>query len=210
LKISRRNFLKLSGLAALSGTLASKLGCAPDEPPTPTPVDPTPIVDDPEELWIQYAQTVHSICPICGVGCGVLSYVEDDSIVAVDGDPDHPINEGTLCSKGITLYNMYYVYDEKGDPVVNNQRVTKVLYRAPRASEWEEVDWDWALEEMAQRIKQTRDDFFEETNEEGVTVNRCPAFVWLGSAMITNEENYLFHKFCRAHGILNIDHCARL
>lgn len=206
MRISRRNFLKLSGLAALTGSLAAKLGCRPDEDPT----DPVPIVDDAEDLRIQFAETVITVCGFCGVGCGVLCFTENGEIVATDGDPDHPINEGTLCSKGAAVYNMYYTYDEKGNPIQNPNRITQVLYRAPKASDWEVKDWDWALTEMAKRIKKTRDDFYEEMNAEGVTVNRCTALMWLGSAMCNNEENYLYQKFCRAHGILNIDHCARL
>lgn len=195
----------LSG-AAITASLAAKLGCAPKEEPV-TPPEPT---DEIVETRIQYAQTSSAICPICGVGCGVLCYVEDGKIVAIEGDPDHPINEGSLCSKGSALYNMYYTYDEKGEPVQNPQRITKVLYRAPKAKDWEVKDWDWALETIAQRIKKTRDEYFEKTNKDGVTVNRCTAIAWLGSAMCNNEENYLFQKFCRAHGLLNVDHCARL
>lgn len=213
MKLSRRNFLKLSGLAALTGSLAAKLGCAPEEEPTPTPIDdePTPVVDDAEELRIQYAETITTVCPFCGVGCGMLCFVENGQLIGTEGDSDNPINEGTLCSKGDALFNMAYVYDEiQGEPVPNPARLTKVLYRAPKASEWEEVEWDWALENMVDRIKKTRDEYFEETDENGVTVNRCRALAWLGSAVCNNEENYLFHKFARAMGIINLDHCARL
>ncbi|RQD77682.1 MAG: twin-arginine translocation signal domain-containing protein [Candidatus Syntrophonatronum acetioxidans] len=211
MNISRRNFLKLSGLAALTGTLAAKLGCAPDEPtPTPDPDDPTPVVDDPEELWVQYADTVTQICSYCGVGCGVLCYVEDGKIINVDGDPDHPVSEGTLCSKGSALFEKYYEYDEKGNAIVSPQRMQKVLYRAPKATDWEERDWDWAIEEIARRFKDTRDEYFKETNEAGDTVNRCEALAWIGSAKCNNEENYLYRKFVAATGIVNNDHCARL
>lgn len=211
MKISRRNFLKLSGLAALTGTLAAKLGCAPDEQPTPTdPDDPTPVIDEPEELWVQYADTVTNICSYCGVGCGVLCYVEDGKIINVDGDPDHPVSEGTLCSKGSALFEKYYQYDEKGNAIVSPQRMTKVLYRAPNATDWEERDWDWAIEEIARRFKDTRDEYFKETNDAGETVNRCEALAWIGSAKCNNEENYLYRKFVAATGIVNNDHCARL
>jgi len=85
-----------------------------------------------------------------------------------------------------------------------------VLYRAPRAAEWKEVDWDFALKHIAQRIKETRDSTFERVDENGVTVNRTRAIAHLGSATCTNEENYLYHKLIRSLGIINIDHCARL
>ncbi|MEW5920997.1 MAG: hypothetical protein AB1796_08665 [Bacillota bacterium] len=210
MKVSRRNFLWIAG-AAVSGTLAAKLGCAPKQPPVepgvPEPADQPVIAED---LRIQYAKTVTTVCSICGVGCGVLCYVENGKIVATEGDPDHPVSEGSLCSKGSALFNQYYVYNEKGEAVPNPQRLTKVLYRAPKAKDWEVKDWNWALETMAQRIKKTRDEYFTEKNAAGATVNRCTALAWLGSAMCTNEENYLFQKLGRALGITNLDHCARL
>ncbi len=210
MRISRRNFLKLSGLAALTGTLASKLGCAPDDPPSEDPDEkPEPTVDA-EELRVNYETTITQICSICGVGCGVLSFVEDGKIVGTEGDPDHPISEGTLCSKGSALYNMYYTYDGKGNAVENPQRMTKVLYRAPKATDWEEKDWDWAIEKIARLTKDTRDKHFKETNANGEVANRCEALAWVGSAMCNNEENYLYRKFVAANGIVNLDHCARL
>ena len=210
MRISRRNFLKLSGLAALTGTLASKLGCAPDDPPPEDPDEkPEPTVDA-EDFRVEYADTVVNVCSFCGVGCGVLCYVEDGKIVSVDGDPDHPISEGTLCSKGGALINKYYEYDEQGNAVVSPQRMKKVLYRAPKATDWEEKDWDWAIEEIAKRVKGTRDEHFKETNDAGETVNRCEALAFIGSAKCNNEENYLYRKFVAATGIVNNDHCARL
>jgi formate dehydrogenase major subunit len=131
-------------------------------------------------------------------------------LVGTEGDPDNPINEGSLCSKGSSVFNMAYIYDDSGRKIPNPSRVTQVLYRAPYASDWEVKDWDWALETIAQRIKQTRDETFERVDSNGVTVNRTTALAWLGSAMCNNEENYLFHKLAKALGIINIDHCARL
>lgn len=208
MKISRRNFLKLSGLAALTGTLAAKLGCQPDDPDDPDV--PGPPVDDAEPLRVNYQTAVTSVCSFCGVGCGVLCFVEDGKMVGTEGDPDHPVSEGTLCSKGGAIFNKYYDYDEKGNAIVNPQRVQKVLYRAPKATDWEEKDWDWAIEEIAKRFKKTRDDYFKETNDAGQLVNRCEALAWVGSAMCNNEENYLYRKFLAATGIVNQDHCARL
>ncbi len=212
MKISRRNFLWAAG-AVVTGTLAAKLGCSPKEPP----IEPTTPGEEPtvapsfkEDLRIQYAQTVTSICSYCGVGCGVLCFVEDGKIVAIEGDPDNPINEGSLCSKGSAVFNKYYIYDEKGNAVVNPQRVQKVLYRAPRSSNWEEKSWDWAINEIAKRFKATRDATFKEKNAAGAIVNRTEAIAWIGSAMCNNEENYIYRKFVAATGIVNQDHCARL
>jgi formate dehydrogenase major subunit len=197
MKISRRNFLWISG-AVITGSLALKLGLSPKETVKTA------------GLRIQYAESSTTICPFCGVGCGIICYVENGKVVGTEGDPDHPINEGALCSKGSALYNMAYVYDEKGEPQVNPKRLTQVLYRAPYATDWEVKDWDWALETIAQRIKETRDATFEQKDSDGVTVNRSKSLAWLGSAMCNNEENYLFHKLAKALGIINIDHCARL
>lgn len=215
MKVSRRNFLWITG-AAVTGTLAAKLGCAPQEEPPVEPAkpddpaqpDPAPVVA--EDLRIKYASTVSSVCSYCGVGCGVLCYVEDGKLVSVEGDPDHPISEGALCSKGAALFEKYYQYDEKGNAIVSPQRVQKVLYRAPGATDWEEKSWDWAIPEIARRIKDTRDETFKEKNAAGQTVNRSEALAWIGSAKCNNEENYLYRKFVAAMGIVNNDHCARL
>ena len=144
------------------------------------------------------------------MGCGVICHVQDGELINVEGDPDHPISRGTLCSKGSSLVNMAKVYDEEGESRPNPNRVTKVFYREPYGEQWEVKDWDWALEKIAERIKDTRDRTFEETDEDGVTVNRTTSIAHLGSAMVNNEENYIFHKLVRAMGLVNIDHCARL
>ena len=198
--LTRRSFLKLAGSAAAAATLTGvglrKASASPSEP-----------------LRIKYTKEYHTVCTFCGVGCGVICNVRDGVIVNAEGDPDHPVNEGTLCSKGSSHYNISYIYDEKGNPKPNPKRLTKPLYRAPNSSSYEEVEWDWILENIAQRIKETRDNNFEETASVGgqqVTVNRTEAISWLGSAFCTNEENYLFHKMVRAMGVINVDHCARL
>lgn len=212
MKISRRNFLWVTS-AAVTGTLAAKLGCSPKEPPVESvapgePEKPAPAFT--QDLRVKYTDTVTTVCSYCGVGCGVLCYVENGKIVAVEGDPDHPVSEGALCSKGSALFSKYYVYDEKGNAVVNPQRLTKVLYRAPKSTNWEEKSWDWAIKEIAKRVKATRDATFKEKNAAGATVNRTEAIAWVGSAMCNNEENYLYRKFVAAMGIVNQDHCARL
>jgi formate dehydrogenase major subunit len=197
MKLSRRQFLKVSGTAAATTTLYG--------------IGFRDVAEGSyRQFRLHYAQEITTICPFCSVGCGIICHVRDGQIVNTEGDPDHPINEGTLCSKGSSLFNMSYVYDEKGNAVPNPNRVTQVLYRAPRSSDWEVVDWDWAIRTIADRIKKTRDETFITKNNNGVTVNRTPAISWLGSAMCNNEENYLFHKFARGMGLVNIDHCARL
>ncbi len=194
--LTRRSFLKLAGAATAAATLTgvglNKASASPGEP-----------------LRIKYTKEMQTICTFCGVGCGVICNVRDGVIVNTEGDPDHPINEGSLCSKGSSLFNLSYMFDTKGKVVPNPKRLTKPLYRAPGSSQWEEKSWDWMLTEIARRIKETRDESFETTSN-GVTVNRAPGISWLGSAFCTNEENYLFQKMGRALGIIDLDHCARL
>jgi len=200
MELTRRSFLKLTGATAAAATLTGvglrKASASSGEP-----------------LRIKYAQELHTVCTFCGVGCGVICNVRDGVIVNAEGDPDHPINEGTLCSKGMSHYNVSYIYNEKGKPIPNPNRLTKPLYRAPGASSYEEKDWDWMLDAIAERVKETRDNNYVETVDVGgskVTVNRTEAISWLGSAFCTDEENYLFHKMARAMGVINVDHCARL
>ena len=194
--LTRRSFLKLAGAttaaATLTGVGLNKASASPSEP-----------------LRIKYTKEIHTVCTFCGVGCGVICNVRDGIIVNTEGDPDHPMNEGTLCPKGVSHYNLSYVYDTKGNPVPNPNRLTKPLIRRPGASDWEELEWDEALEIAARRYKETRDEHFIQ-QENGVTVNRTDAISWLGSAFCNNEENYLFKKIIHSTGLVNFDHCARL
>jgi formate dehydrogenase major subunit len=204
MKLSRRNFLKLTGTAAAASVLVGTglKGVAEAAGP----------------VRVHYGREVPTVCTFCGVGCGIICSVQDGVIINAEGDPDHPINEGSLCSKGSSSYNISYIYDSKGRPKPNPSRVTEVLYRAPKSDKWEVKSWEWALPEIAKRIKEQRDGDNAELNKpnfdtvdaNGVTVNRNNALAWIGSAFCTNEENYLFHKMCRAMGVVNLDHCARL
>lgn len=196
MKLSRRSFLKLTGATAAATALA---GAGFQGKAAAT-----------EQIRVYYAREVPTICTFCGVGCGIICSVKDGVVINTEGDPDNPINEGSLCSKGSSLYNISYIYDAKGRPKPNPNRLTRPLYRAPGSDSWEPKDWDWMYEQIVKRIKETRDANFETKDENGVTVNRTNAISWLGSAFCTNEENYLFHKITRALGMVNIDHCARL
>ncbi len=195
--ITRRNFLKLSGFIAGSTLFKFKNNNVLS-------------AEENYDLKIEYGEESTSLCPFCSVGCGIVCHKQDGELINVEGDPDHPISRGTLCSKGSSVRNMSHIFDEEGEPRHNPNRVTNVMYRAPNSDNWEVKDWDWALEKIAERIKETRDETFEETDENGVTVNRTTSIAHLGSAMINNEENYLLHKLTRAIGLVNIDHCARL
>lgn len=167
------------------------------------------ILDEPPALV--WGKEVPTVCCYCSVGCGALCLVENNEVVAVVGDPDNPINEGALCSKGSSLLNLRNIYDRDiGQLTLNPKRVTEVMYRAPNSTNWQTVSWDWAIEQIAQRVKTTRDATFEKTDIKGVTVNRTRGIAHFGSAALDNEENYLLHKMHRAFGVINIDHHARL
>jgi formate dehydrogenase major subunit len=145
------------------------------------------------------ATATTTVCPFCGVGCGQVVSTRDGHVVNIEGDPAHPISEGTLCSKGAAAIQ-----------VVNNpRRLQKVLYRAPRGTRWEEKSWEWALERIATRVKDTRDKTFK-TSVDGRVVNRTEAIACLGGSALDNEEAYLLVKLMRALGLVYVEHQARL
>jgi formate dehydrogenase major subunit len=146
-----------------------------------------------------------TICCFCGVGCGAIVAAQGNRVVNLEGDPEHPINQGSLCSKGLSLAQLHTV-----DGETNPNRLQKVKYRAPGASEWEEKEWDWAIEQIARRIKDTRDEYFIETDSEGRTVNRLEAIASLGGASLDNEECSILIKALRAMGLVYIEHQARI
>jgi formate dehydrogenase major subunit len=139
------------------------------------------------------------------VGCGAIVAAQNGRVLNVEGDPDHPVNQGSLCSKGMALAQLNTV-----DGEINSRRLQKVRYRASGSSEWEEKSWDWALDEIARRIKDTRDAHFMETDGEGRTVNRLEAIGSLGGAALDNEECSLIVKAMRALGLVYIEHQARI
>ncbi|OGW60355.1 MAG: formate dehydrogenase [Nitrospirae bacterium RBG_16_64_22] len=184
--VSRRNFLKLAG-AVSAGSALGGLSMA------------RPIHAYAKDLPTKGAKEVPTLCPYCAVGCGQIAHVRDGKLVNLEGDASHPISRGRLCSKGAATYQM----------TVNDRRLTKVLYRAPGASEWQEKPYDWALQEVAKRFKATRDATFVE-KDGGALVNRCDGIAWIGSACTDNEECYLFAKLARSAGIVSLEHQARL
>jgi formate dehydrogenase major subunit len=184
--ISRRDFLKYSGGTAIAGTLTGL---------TPETADARE-----RENRIKGAKVTTTICPYCAVGCGMIIHTANGKVINIEGDPDHPINRGSLCSKGASLFQV----------ANNTTRATKPMYRAPGASSWKEVEWDWALDEIAQRIKKARDESFVEKNVKGQVVNRCDGIASVGSAALDNEECYIFQKWLRSLGLVYIEHQARI
>lgn len=159
------------------------------------------------ELKISRTTQTHSVCPYCAVGCSVVIHTLGDkarnvkpSVVHIEGDPDSPINRGTLCPKGITLKHF----------VVNDQRLTRPLYRAPGGTEWKVISWEEAVDRMARLIKETRDQGFEVKDSQRREVNRLSNLALIGGCTDTNEINFLLGKFRFALGIVAYENQARL
>lgn len=203
--ISRRDFLKYLGVGAAGTALLEGAGATPAFAGENLPTFEL------GPLKLKKTKETSNGCPYCGCGCSTIVYSENDKVIFIEGDPDSPINEGSLCPKGTALPDIYNIIDKKRQRVLNPGRLTEVLYRAPGSSKWEVKDWDWAIPEIAKRIKKTRDEHFEEKDANGVTVNRTLALCQMGSANINNEEDYLVNKLMRgALGVVDLDHCARL
>lgn len=150
---------------------------------------------------IREARVVKSVCPYCAVGCGLNVYVKDDKVIDIEGNPDSPINHGTLCPKGSATFQY----------TVNPSRLTRVLYRAPYSEHWEEKPLEWAMEQIAQRVKQTRDETFVTRLEDGREVNHTLGIASLGGATLDIEENYVIKKlFSGGLGIVSIENQARI
>jgi formate dehydrogenase major subunit len=163
-----------------------------------------------EGLKTDQTKVARTICPYCSVGCGILLHTRNGELVTASGDTEHPINEGTLCSKGASVMNLRQVPDKNGAYAPNPRRVTQVLYRAPGAANWETKSWDWAISRIAAKVKETRDVTFERKDSAGVTVNRTLALAHIGSAALDNEENYALVKLMRSLGVVRVEHHARL
>jgi formate dehydrogenase major subunit len=159
------------------------------------------------ELKIARTTETRSTCPYCAVSCGVIIHTLGDkaknvepAVVHVEGDPDHPINRGTLCPKGATLR----------DDINNPNRILTPKVRRPGSDHWEEITWDEAIAKIARHIKNTRDRTFVEKNAKGQVVNRTPGIGMIGGCTDTNEFNFLQWKFISALGIPYRDSQARV
>jgi formate dehydrogenase major subunit len=147
------------------------------------------------------AAVSHSVCPYCAVGCSQNVYTKAGQIIDIEGDPDSPINEGTLCPKGANTFQL----------VRNAHRVTTVMYRAPHGTRWEQRTLEWAMSRIARLVKDARDADFVERNAAGITVNHLKTVAHLGGATLDDEENYLIKKlFAGGLGILSIENQARI
>lgn len=188
--VTRRNFLKLSA-AGLAASAFGGLG-----------MSLAPTAAQAQLMKLRKGKETTTICSYCSVGCGLIVTTDEVSkrAINVEGDPDHPINEGALCAKGSSIYQQ----------AENPARITKVRYRAPGATEWEEKPWDWAIEQIAKRVKAVRDATFTEKNAKGQVVNRTEGLASVGSAAMDNEECWIYQAMLRALGLTYIEHQARI
>jgi formate dehydrogenase major subunit len=189
--LSRRDFLRTGA----AGAVLSPLG-----------FDPAPALAQAGGLKISRTTETRSICPYCSVSCGVIVHTRGDGrntrreLVHIEGDPDHPVNQGTLCPKGATLKHY----------VANDRRLAAVRYRAPGATEWSRITWDEAVERIARRIKETRDRDFVARDGKGRTVNRLESLAAIGGCTDTNEFNWLFQKIARSWGVAHLEQQSRI
>jgi len=191
--VSRRNFIKIT---LAGGAPASAFG-----------FDTTPIYAQAQALKISRTSETRSTCPYCSVSCGVIIHTLGDKaknttpqVVHVEGDPDHPINRGTLCPKGSSLEQEIY----------NERRLTQPQVRRPGSDRWEKISWEDAINEIARKVKETRDATFVEKDNRGRTVNRCEGIAWTGGCTDTNEFNYLVVKTMRSLGVCYLENQARV
>jgi formate dehydrogenase major subunit len=193
MNVTRRDFLKVG---TVGGVAATVLG-----------FDLTPAHAQLRELKIARATETRSTCPYCSVSCGVIIYTLGDKaknvtpqVVHVEGDPDHPINRGTLCPKGASLEQ----------DILNPRRLMKPQVRRPGSDHWEDISWDAAIDEIGRKVKKTRDDSFVGQDAKGRTVNRCEGMAFTGGCTDTNEFNFLVVKSMRSLGVCYIENQARV
>jgi formate dehydrogenase major subunit len=190
MKITRRDFLKISS-AATTGLALSGMG-----------LNLAPVQAYSSQLRTKDAKETPSVCCFCAVGCGIVFHTDSKTgrVIYSEGDADHPINQGALCAKGAAAYQI----------ARNDKRIEKVLYRAPNSDKWQEKSWDWALKEIAKRVKRTRDAGFIAKNDKDQVVNRCETITSVGSAAMDNEECWIYQAMLRALGLVYIEHQARI
>jgi formate dehydrogenase major subunit len=196
LEVTRRQFLKGSAAATGGGVFLTAYG-----------FDATAAAAEARQLKIDRAKEVRSVCPYCAVGCSMIAYVLGDggantraTLVHIEGDPDSPINGGTLCPKGASTLQL----------AVNQRRILRPMYRAPGSAEWQDISWNEALDKLARLMKDSRDDNFTVADDDGQTVNRQTGFAFLGGATISNEEGYYAAKLMRSLGTVYIEQQARV
>lgn len=194
-QMSRRQFLRVSG-ATIAGSSLAVLGFTP-----------ATALAEVRQYKLARTTETRNTCPYCSVGCGILMYGLGDgaknaaaSIIHIEGDPDHPVNRGTLCPKGASLVDFIH----------SPSRLLEPEYRAPGSSEWTKISWDKALDRIAKLMKEDRDANFIEQTPDGKTVNRWLTTGMLAASAASNEAGYITHKTIRSLGMLAFDNQARV
>ena len=192
-QFSRRDFLKV-GAAAAGAVGAGGLG-----------FDLARANTVKQTLKIADAKELHSICPYCAVGCSLVAYTRQGAdgktkLLQVEGDPSSPVNEGRLCPKGASAMQL----------ATSSRRVGKPLYRAPGSSKWEEKDWNFVLDKIAQNFKASRDRTFVGSDAGGNVVNRTEGVAFAGGAAFSSEEGYFATKVMRTLGVVHLEQQARV
>ena len=195
MQVTRRQFFKICG-AGLGASSVAYLGFSPE-----------PALAEVRAFKLAHTKESRSICPYCSVSCGVLMHTmgsgaknAHSSIIHIEGDPDNPVNRGTLCPKGAGLLDM----------IKSPHRLTKPEYRAPGSDQWQAISWDEALTKIARLMKDDRDANFTPKNDKGELVNRWISTGFLASSAASNESGYLTHKVVRSLGMAAIDTQARI
>ncbi|MBY0575384.1 MAG: molybdopterin-dependent oxidoreductase [Gallionellaceae bacterium] len=195
MQVTRRQFFKICASGLGSSSLAM-LGFAPGEALAET-----------RNFKLARTTETRNTCPYCSVGCGILIYGLGDKaknvhtkVIHIEGDPDHPVNRGTLCPKGVGLL----------DFVQSPNRLKHPEYRAPGSKEWKRISWDEAFTRISKLMKEDRDKNFIDKNKDGVTVNRWVSTGFLAASASSNESGYITHKVVRSLGMLSFDNQARV
>ena len=193
MKIKRRIFLQLGTVATMSMAFFG-LGCGKKEV--------AKVEDKASSFKLTRTKQTTSICPFCAVGCGLVvnTNLETMRAINVEGDPDHPINKGSLCAKGAASIQL----------TENPDRPSECMWRAPYSDKFEVKPWQWCKERIARLIKDSRDKSFEEKNAKGQVVNRTEGIASMGSAALDNEECWAMQTFMRSLGLVYIEHQARI
>ncbi len=194
MNVTRRGFLKLTA-SGIGATSLAAMGFSPRK-----------ALAEVRAFKLAHTSETRNTCPYCSVGCGVILYGLGDKsknarteIVHVEGDPDHPVNRGTLCPKGASLL----------DFVKSPDRLKWVEYRAPGSDHWDRKDWDWALDRIARLMKDDRDKNLVVKSGD-VTVNRWTSIAFLAASASSNESGYITNKVIRALGMTALDNQARV
>jgi formate dehydrogenase major subunit len=193
-ELTRREILKFGAAGAVAGFSSLGFDVAVAEATTVK-----------QGLRIEGSKVAHSVCPYCAVGCSLLAYTRKNGngkteLLQIEGNPDSPVNEGTLCPKGASAMEL----------AISTRRVQSPLYRAPGASNWKKVSWDFVLDGLARRIKAARDRTFVAKDADGNVVNRAEGLAFAGGAAFSNEEGYLATKLMRGLGLVYLEQQARV